>query len=87
MAGCTRTEVMNVEHGQARAALSVVVIVVRGSTRREHQSESQRRGSNKRSRGMYRAIMISGMEERRKLQVSAIVLVGWPASEVAVKGV
>jgi hypothetical protein len=36
---------------------------------------------------MYRAIMVSGMEDRKKLQVSAIVLVGWPASEVAVKGV
>jgi hypothetical protein len=36
---------------------------------------------------MYRAIMVSGMEDRKKLQVSAIVLAGWPASEVAVKGV
>ena len=82
-----KCEVMGAEHGQARATSSVVVIIVRGSTRRKHQSGSQRRGSNKRSKGMYRAIMVSGMEDRKKLQVSAIVLVGWPASEVAVKGV
>jgi hypothetical protein len=74
MAGCTRTEVMNVEHGQARAASSVVVIVVRGSTRREHQSESQRRGSNKRSKGIYRAFVISGSENRKKLRSALLFL-------------